>query len=59
MCPHSKKYTFGKKNWTQIKNINVYQCRLSKKQRKWESLDNQMVGEILKAIKRLITKKLM
>lgn len=57
MCPHSKKYTFGKKNWIQIKNINVYQCRLSKKQRKWESLDNQMVGEILKAIKRLITKK--
>lgn len=39
--------------------MNVYQCRLSKKQRKWESLDNQMVGEILKAIKRLITKKLM
>lgn len=36
--------------------MNVYQCRLSKKQRKWESLDNQMVGEILKAIKRLITK---
>lgn len=32
MCPHSKKYTFGKK--TQIKNINGYQCRLSKKQRK-------------------------
>lgn len=59
MCPHSKKIYVWKKNWTQIKNINVYQCRLSRKQRKWESLDNQMVGEILKAIKRLITKKLM
>lgn len=40
-----------------IKNTNVYLCRFSKKQRKWESLGYQMFGEILKHIKRLITKK--
>lgn len=39
-------------NKNKIKNKNIYQCRLSKKQRKWESLDYQMVGEILKDIKR-------